>query len=415
MLFNNRGAPASRNQILRVSDTTNPPEDVRRNVFVGDMTNTRTGKSDVGPRYCDLMEYFRVESAIIGCGEVVASDLQKSITPADLQAHVVLLGRLPATSKGATRVRRVIHSAKEEQNKLDEQARKALALLLKELIDPGIAAPLVAIEKAQGTHAEAALHLIVDKMHVDYFGQAYQRKEEMLIRRNNIGGATTVLEMSKVVAQLVRQDVLTEDWLSYVDGVDDDGGDIRVPYDVNHPPISEPEKNRDLAKRLIGTVLAPYRAMAQQAVSDGTTFQELVDQIMAMKQNEVDMLEVVDAKQQQQAPLRHAMLASADESLDDASKIYHAYYTQGFEAQKRRRVDNPQQHVDTGPGRSDCFYWDGHRCDYEVQEDKACRYALSHVPGKPTQGFKKFQPNSQRPGVGVLPGFVAATAPGTHM
>jgi hypothetical protein len=379
------------------------------------MNNPRTGKSDVGARFCDLVDYLRTESTKIGCGEVTAPDLQKSITPDDLQAHVLLLEGLLATSKEATRVRRVIQSAKEEQNKFDEQARKVLALLLTELIDPNIAATYVAIEKAQGIHAEVALHLITDEMYAKYFGQAYQRKEELLIRRNNIGGAATVPEMSKVIAQLVKQDVLTEGWLSYVDGVDDDGADIRVSYDVNHPPISEPEKIRDLAKRLTGTVLAPYRAMAQQALGDGTTFQQLIDQIMARKQNEVDMLEVVDDKQQQQqAPLRHAMVASADESQVEASQTYHAYYAQGFEAQKRRRVDNPPQHADAGPGRLDCFYWDGYRCDFEAHEDKPCRYALSHVAGTPTQGFKKYQPNP-RPGVGAPQGFVAATGTGTHM
>lgn len=415
MMFPNRGGPSSRNQILRVSDATNPPEDFRRNVFVGDMTNPRTGKSDVGSRFCDLIEFLRVESATIGCGEVIAPDLQKSITAAHLQEHIALLARLPPTSKEATRVRRVIQSAKEEQNKMDEQARKVLALLLTELIHPDIAATFVAIEKKQGTHAEVALHLIMDEMYDNYFGQAYQRREELLIRRNNIGGATTVADMSKVIAQLVKQDVLTEGWLSYVEGTDDDGADIRVPYDVNHQPISDPEKNRDLAKRLTGTVLAPYRAMAQRAVGDGTTFQDLVIEIMTMKHNEVDMLEVVDDKQQQQAPLRPAMLASVDESQEETSQIYHACYAKGYEAQKRRRMDSPQQHAAAVPGRLDCFYWDGHQCDFEVHENKPCRFAMSHVDGTPTQGFKKYQPNPQRPGVGTLQGFVPATVPGTHL
>ena len=424
MMFPHRGGVSSRNQILRVSDATNLPEDFRLNPFVGDMINPRTGKSDVGPRFCDLIESLRVESARLGCGEVVATDLQKSITEEDLQLHVDLLERLPATSKEAGRIRRVIQTAKDEQTKLDEQARKVLALLLKELIHPDIAATFVAMEKSQGTHAEEALHLIMDEMYDKYHGQPYQRREELLVRRNNIGGATTVADMSKVIAQFVKQDVLTEGWLSYVDGEDADGVDIRVPHDANQQPISDAEKNRDLAKRLSGTVLAPYRAMALQAVGDGTTFKDLVYQIMAMKQNEVDMLEVVDDKQQQ-APARHAMLASVEEPSDAAVSIYQAYYAQGYEAhaQKRRRMDNPQHHAGGVPGRLDCFYWDGRQCDFEEHEDRPCGFAMSHVLGKPTPGFKKYQPKPQRPGVGamqgvqgfVLSGADAAAVPGTHM
>ena len=410
-MFSTRRGPSSHNQISRVSDSTNPPENFRLHVFVGDMINPRTGKSDVGARFCDLIEFLRVESAILGCGEVLALDLQKSITADSLQKHVVLLPTLEDTSKEATRVRDVIRRANEEQTKFDEQARKVLALLLKELVHPDIAATFVAIEKAQGLHAEAALHLIVDDMYEQYFGQAYQRRDELLARRNNIGGATTVADMSKVIAQFVKQDVLTVDWLSYVDGV----GGVRVPYDVNHQPISDPDKIRDLTKRLTGTVLAPYRAMAQQAVVDGLTFKDLVNQIMTMKQHEVDMLEVVDDKHQQQAPSRHAMLASVDEAQDATAQIYQAYYAQGYEAHKRRRMDNPQQQADAAPGRLDCFYWDGHQCDFEVHENKPCRFAMSHVEGTPTQGFKKYIPNPQRPGVGALQGFVSAAAPGTHM
>lgn len=422
MMFPNRGGVSSGNQILRVSDATNPPENFRLNRYNGDMINPKTGTSDVGPRFCDLVECLRVEAAKLGCGEVIDPDLQKSITADDLQEHKDLLVGLPPTSSQATRIRKVINSAKEEQSKFDEQARKVLALLFTELLHPDIAPTFVAMQKAHGTHSEAALHQIMEDMKDKYYGHAYQRRAELLKRRNNIGGATTVVEMSKVIAQLVRQDVLTVDWLSYVDGADDVGVDIRVPYDVNHQPISDPEKIRDLAKRLTGTVLAPYRALAQQAVIQEMTFQDLVNQIMALKQHEVDVLEVVDEKQQQQqrqqqAPLRHAMLASADadESQDATLQMCQAYYAQGYESQKRRRVDNPQQHADAGPGRLDCFYWNGHQCDFELHENKPCRFAVSHVEGTPTQGFRKYQPNPQRPGVGALQGFVAAVVPGTHM
>ena len=384
------------------------------NSFVGDMVNPRTGKSDVGPRFCDLIDFLRVEAVKLDCGEVISLDLVKSITADDLQEHVFLLPTLAPTSKEATRVRQVIQKAKEEQTKFDGQARKVLALLLTELVHPDIASSFVAIEKAQGLHAEAALHLIVDEMYEQYFGQAYQRREELLVRRNNIGGATTVADMSKVIAQLVKQDVQTVDWLSYVDGVDAAGADIRVLYDVNHQPISDPDKNRDLAKRLTGTALAPYRAMALQAVADGMTFKELVNQIMTRKQHEVDMLEVVDDKHQQQAPSRHAMLASLDESQDAASQIHQAYYAQGYEAHKRRRTDNVQQQADAAPGRLDCFYWDGRQCDFEAHENKPCRFAMTHVEGTPTLGFKKYIPNPQRLGVGAVQGFVPAAAPATH-
>ena len=378
--------------------------------FSGFLINPNTHKQDTGGVARHYQRYILDEAISAGVATVLSEDLNP-YGPEAVDALRLRVSELNPLSTEFARHTKTIEGINKIQTGRNEQAQVVLGIM-RDSMAPEIWGP---IQQRVDLHREKSELVLQDaraQIKERYDGLPHERKEYIESMVNAVGKCDTKSDILLAITQLTGIQSDTKDWLHHQEEVE--GGELqRVLDDELSPEHSQQFWCRALSRRLESQYLQKYRDKAVAALrARECDFQGLCDEIMQDLQYD---LEVADAPAvpQHQAPARHAMLASVDESQDAALQIRQAYYAQGYEAHKRRRADSPQQHADPAPGRSDCFYWDGHQCDYEVQENKPCRFSVSHVDGTPTQGHKKFQAKPQRPGAGVLPGFVAAA--GTHM
>lgn len=378
-----------------------PVRDFEANVFTGYTQNPRTKMPDTGGIAREYRRFVLNKAIELGAADVLSADLNP-ISSAVIGALKARISEHPnPLSNEVARHSKTLMEAIRFQARRDEHAQIVLGILRRTMVQ-AIWNPVQQRIDYHREKSELALADAMEQLKTTYDGLPYERKLHIGQLVAAVGNCHSTSDILLLIAQFrgIKSD--TRDWLHHEGWNEEEERMDRLLDDVTQPQESEQFWCREMVKRMTAPGLQKYRDQAIVAAKNpDSDFEELCLQLMEDLPYDMEEGAAVVHPMQQQAPARHAMLASAEDPQDADLQTYQAYYAQGFEAQKRRRVDPPQQRVDGVPGRLDCFYWDGHQCDYEVQEDKACRFALSHREGTPTPGFKKYQSNP-RPGVGAM-------------
>jgi hypothetical protein len=387
------------------------------NPFSGTLVNKITMRPDFPGGYFEVLDDIHKAARGKGTYAVLKTDKKHLMSNEQMAANRARLDELQGqdetTDRDMKEMERIRTSLSQEQKRrveLNAHAEIVLTLISERVIPELDQQIQNTINRYKGS-SETALDKVLFDWEGDYFGQAYQRREEIMLRFDEIGYATNKAQMTQMCSQVENLYDRTEGWLQHTN----EEGDL-VPYSVSAPPLSQQEWCRRLAERLAGEALRPYREKANDVASDDNAdLHDLLRTIRQLQARDVQTLDIYDEHAQHpSSTATQSALASQLHILQQEDGLQQAFAAGIDYGTKRARYNTPT--VPPGPAppvapaypapqtvqgfvpEVCCPYWNGRICHFVAQHPNgpACNFQQAHVPGKST--FQRpWTPRSQYP------------------